>query len=116
MRETFIRNLRQEGLIVEETDNEGNVVTIKLNKLNRSMYCHVFDYCLSYLIGIKNLRFATIFAPQDVLRRYAEILKIRFPLKKFSTVGLMSVLFNNQSFFISYSKLSLNILLLDVEF
>ena len=24
MRETFIRNLRQEGLIVEETDNEGN--------------------------------------------------------------------------------------------
>ena len=32
-----------------------------------------------------SIRFVKIFAPLEVLRRYAEILKIRMPIKRFST-------------------------------
>ena len=37
-----------------------------------------------------SIRFVKIFAPLEVLRRYAEILKIRMPIKKFSTLLLHS--------------------------
>jgi len=62
MRTIFMQNLRHEGLIVEEVDNGGS----------------------------KDLRFVTISAPLEVLCRYAEILKIRLPIRKFSAEMLHS--------------------------
>ena len=41
-------------------------------------------------ISGNNLKFMKIFAPLEVLRRYAEILKIRMPIKRFSTLLLHS--------------------------
>jgi len=61
-RDTFIRNLESEGLEIE-VDESG---------------------------GVNALRFVKIHAPLEVLRRYAEILKIRMPIKKFSAEMLHS--------------------------
>ena len=45
---------------------------------------------MKYKILGNSIRFVKIFAPLEVLRRYAEILKIRMPIKKFSTLLLHS--------------------------
>lgn len=61
-RDIFLQNLESEGLEVE-SDGSG---------------------------GLNTLRFLKIHAPMEVLRRYAEILKIRMPIKKFSAEMLHS--------------------------
>jgi len=61
-REVFLQNLESEGLEVEHAGPSGN----------------------------NNLRFVKIHAPMEVLKRYAEILKIRMPIKKFSAEMLHS--------------------------
>ena len=50
----------------------------KLNTLN------------NFILGKKNLKFAKIYTSLEVLQRYAEILKIRMPIKKFSAEMLHS--------------------------
>ena len=61
-REIFIQNLELEGLEIDDEDYGGK----------------------------GNLKFAKLHAPLEVLRRYAEILKIRMPIRKFSTELLHS--------------------------
>ena len=48
--------------------------------------------CLNrkFILGKKNLKFAKIYTSLEVLQRYAEILKIRMPIKKFSAEMLHS--------------------------
>jgi len=61
-REIFLQNLESEGL---EIENDGSV-------------------------SCNTLKFVKIHAPMEVLRRYAEILKIRMPIKTFSAEMLHS--------------------------
>ena len=44
----------------------------------------------NFILGKKNLKFAKIYTSLEVLQRYAEILKIRMPIKKFSAEMLHS--------------------------
>jgi len=62
-RDIFLKNLEYEGLELEMEECRG---------------------------GENSLRFIKIHAPMEVLRRYAEILKIRMPIKKFSAEMLHS--------------------------
>ena len=80
-REIFIHNLKQEGLIVNSGENDG--MDIKNQIIN-------FTNINCKYAGNNNLQFIKITAPLEILCRYAEILKIRMPIKKFSAEMLHS--------------------------
>ena len=69
-RSVFEGNLRKEGLVVESLGD------VKLKSLlEPSKRCSEAE-------EQKGLNFVRIAAPEDVLKRYAEILNLRLPMKK----------------------------------
>ena len=70
-RSVFEGNLRKEGLVVESL---GDHVKLKY-LLEPSKRCSEAE-------EQKGLNFVRIAAPEDVLKRYAEILNLRLPMKK----------------------------------
>ena len=61
-RDIFFHNLQQEGLIIKDGDLQWR----------------------------SHLKFSKVYAPMEVLRSYAEILKLRLPIKKFAAERLHS--------------------------